>query len=496
MLKEGVLSGALAGLVGGLVFGAAMWQLDMLASVAALVRVDSAIIGFILHMMIAAIIGAGFGLLVWQQRCHAGETLLWGLSYGIVWWVLGPLALAPLLRGQPLGWEVAAAQAAFPALLGHIWYGAATGLALAAIRRQKGETATSVSDQGRRSVQAASPQPNSLWRGAIAGLLAAWLLSALLGSQAQLMDMVLMMTSDSHTLAVTITLFVGLLAGWLFAWLYPSPTDGSGVSIIRGLVYGFFWWVAGGQTLLPLLNGNGLSWTLPHLLEDFPTLPGYLLFGAMLSRLYQWLHQLTSLLFSDAGQNQREEGVGTRGLRALGCGTAAGLVGSLLFTVVMLQIGFLPTVASLIGSGSIWAGFILHMVFATLIGMSYGLLFNHQSYDLGSALGWGVSYGFFWWLLGPLTLMPLLLGQNLQWDAATIVSTFAALIGHLAYGAALAITFYWLEARDKPWWVSEHDAEVNRIAQRKAQIATSAPALWVLVVMIALIFPVLLGMAT
>ena len=126
--------------------------------------------------------------------------------------------------------------------------------------------------------------------------------------------------------------------------------------------------------------------------------------------------------------------------------------------------------------------------------MSYALLFNRQSFDLGSGLAWGVSYGAIWWLLGPLTLMPLFLGSSPQWTAAFAAESFAALIGHLAYGAAVGITVYYLEARFRPWWVSRSTAEAERIARYKEQIMTSAPALWVLVVVIVVSLPIILGM--
>ena len=104
-------------------------------------------------------------------------------------------------------------------------------------------------------------------------------------------------------------------------------------------------------------------------------------------------------LFSDAISRHDDEGVRTQGARAVGRGALAGLVGGLLFTVVMLQIGFLPSVAGLIGSTSALTGFLVHLIIANLIGISYGFLFRRQSYDVGSALGWGVSFGFFWWIL-------------------------------------------------------------------------------------------------
>ena len=160
----------------------------------------------------------------------------------------------------------------------------------------------------------------------------------------------------------------------------------------------------------------------------------------------------------------------------------AGLVGGGIFTYVMFQIGFLPSVATLVGSSSPRTGLIVHFIIAILIGMSYGLLFRRQSYDPSSALGWGLTYGFVWWILCALTLMPLFLGSTPQWSASAAALAFPALIGHLGYGATQGLTFYVLEARDRPWWLSRSQSEAERIAQRKAQILSSAPAIWVLMV--------------
>ena len=413
-----------------------------------------------------------------------GKHFFWGLTYGLLWWVLGPLTFQPLFLGGSFAWDIHTAQDALPALLGHLLYGASTGLALAAFRRDSRFAWTSMR--------------GPLVRGALAGLLGAWLLGIMLNSQDRLMAMNAMlpsmMDSRSRVLAWLITLFIGLLAGVLFAWLYPDVFDGAGAGLIRGTAYGFIWWVAGARTIMPLLSGDGLPWSLSDIQADFATLPGYLIFGAVVALLYHWLHRLVHLLFADDVGTFNREGVGTQGLRALGSGILAGIIGGLLFTIVMVQIGFLPSVANLVGATSALVGFTVHLVIATLIGMSYGLLFRRQSYDIGSALGWGVSYGFFWWIVGALTLLPLLLGDLPQWTVSAAADAFPALIGHLAYGAGLGITFYLLEASYRPWWVSRTEAEAERIAHRKEQILTSAPAIWVLVIMIALMLPVLLGM--
>jgi uncharacterized membrane protein YagU involved in acid resistance len=489
-----MLPGALAGLVGGLVFGAAMSQLGMLPTVAAIVRTGSNSAGFIIHMILAAILGVGFSLLVWRQRGGAGEMLFWGLIYGMLWWFLGPLTLLPLLVGQGLMWDIHAVQAAFPSLPGHLWYGASMAITLTLLQRAWSMAATGSPNSSTAHLPMRQLTAGALVRGALAGLLGAWLLGTLLAAQDQLLAFSAMMNMGSTQAAWLLILMTGVLAGVGYAWLYPRPGDSAGAGLIRGTVYGFFWWVAGALTLLPLLDSGHLAWSLAAAQSSFALLPGFLLFGAAMALFYHGFDRLTRLLFADITLHDDQEGVGTQGLRVLGRGIVAGTIGGLLFTVVMVQLGFLPTVASLIGSTSPLTGFIVHLIISDLIGISYGLLFQRQSYDVGSALGWGLAYGFFWWVLGPLTLMPILLGVPPQWTVEAAAGALASLIGHLVYGAGLGVTFYLLEARYNPWWIPRRQIEAARIERRKAQVFTSAPALWVMVVIIALTVPVVLGM--
>ncbi len=479
LVRNGAIPGAVAGLVGGLTFGVAMAQLGYLPTVASLVRASTAEAGFLVHMVIAAIVGAGFGMFVCGQRLGAGEMFFWGLTYGSLWWFLGPLTLLPLLRGDAVVWDVGSAQAAFPSLLGHLWYGAATAIAYAVLRRRW---------------EAAGPRigAGTIALGAVAGLVGSWLLARLLDAQAPWLDSSELLNPATHRVAGPTIVLIGLATGVGFALLFPQVRDSSGPMLIRGTMYGFAWWVAGALTLMPLAAGTGLAWSLDAARARFPALPGFLLFGACVALVYRWLHGLGRLLFSDDVGSRDEEGIGTRGLRALGRGAFAGLIGGLVFTIVMLRIGVLPTVARLIGASSPWSGVIVHLVIANLIGASFGLLFLRRSFDIGSALGWGLSYGFFWWILGPLTLLPILLGVAPRWTPEIAAALMASLVGHLAYGAALGVAFYLLEARYTPWWISHTDAEAARAARRRDQVLTSAPALWALVVVIALTLPIVL----
>ena len=479
---SGLGPGALAGLAGALILAVTMTEVDRLATFAPVVRGDSASVGFIVLMIAGVLAGAGFGLFVWRMRAGVGETLFWGLVYGVFWWYLGPLTLQPLAEGDAITWDTASAQAAFPVLLGLLLSGAGTALTLGSLRFGRPVRAEAVRiDTG------------ALVGGAWAGLLSAALLGVMLNEQGQLLAFAAMMDSDSRLIAWLVTLAVGLLAGLSFALLYPQPTDGPGGGLIRGVVYGLLWWVVAGLTLVPLLSGVGLAWSVEEVGAQFVTMPGYLLFGAALALFYRWLRALAHVLFSDMVGGSGQEGMGTEGFRVAGRSALAALVGGLLFSLVMLQTDFFPSVADLIGTSSEVAGFFVHMGIAQLIGLSYGLLFRRQSYDVRSALGWGVSYGFFWWVLGPLTLMPIFLGSSPQWTVEAAAAAFPNLIGHLLYGAGLGIMFYILEARYSPWWIPRRQVEAERVARRKEQLLTSAPALWALLVALGLTLPVLLS---
>ena len=121
------------------------------------------------------------------------------------------------------------------------------------------------------------------------------------------------------------------------------------------------------------------------------------------------------------------------------------------------------------------------------------LLFRRQSYDVMSALGWGTSYGLFWWFLGPLTLLPISLGATPEWSASTASYLFASLVGHALYGAGLGVTYYFMESGYKPWWIGQSEAATARARLRRERLATSAPSLWALVVAVALTVPAILA---
>ena len=482
-IRQTLVAGSLAGWVGGVAFGAAMVELGVLPTVASLVRTDSPVVGFVVHMAIAAIVGCGLAFLL-RGRWAAGDLVFWGVAFGAFFWFLGPITAMPVILGRLPTWDVAAAQAAYPSLLGHVIWGAAAGIALVAIKARTVSThSTAASDPQRPTDRLGGV----ILRGLVAGLLGFGTIGLLpAGSERMLSPWG---ADDAPGLG---PLAIALLGAILYALLHPRSTSTAGAATVRGGGFGFILWVVGGLTLLPVLRGEGLNWSIEDARTTFSALPGTILFGATTALIYHWLGRLARLFFSDE-VGDRSPDARSWGPRAVGRGAAAGLVGGALFTLVMVQIGYLPTVARLVGSDSEFVGFLVHLVIAEIVGVSYGVLFRRQAFDQSAAIGWGVSYGFMWWILGPLTLAPVILGATPAWTVEAAAAAFPSLIGHLAYGAGLGFTFHALEARYSPWWITRTEAESARMAGRRIEATTAGPALWALLVLVAVLLPVVLA---
>lgn len=466
LTRQGVLPGALAGLAGGLVFGAAQGSLGALSGVAAIVRSDSPGLGFALHMVIAVVVGAGFGLLAVRQRIRSGELLFWGLAYGVFWWFLGTLTLLPLLTGRPMIWSLATAQAAVPSLLGHLYYGAVTAVVFALLHPDG------------QAVVKDHLRPRTLLRGLLAAAIVGGVLVLAFGVGA------------GARLGWLPAIAVGMGIG--YPLVFTGRPEGTGPALVRGTSYGFVWWVVVSLTVPPLADDGRLDWSQHFVAAATTRLPPYLLAGAGIAAVFGWLGAIARTLFVDDVRLLHHE-AGTRGLRAVGYGALSGLAGGIIFGFVWGTVDVLPTVARLVGARGAVAGWIVHLIIAQLIGISYAVLFRGRSYDLTSGLGWGLSYGFFWWVFGALTLLPVLLGQPPRWNATAIAVAFPGLVGHLAYGGGLGAAYAWLEHRENPWWVARSHTEAARATARREQILGSAPALWILTVLIALTIPVLVA---
>lgn len=122
---KSIISGAPAGLAGGLVFGMLLAMMGMLPMIGMLVGIDSAVIGFIVHMGISAFIGGVYGLIAGRFPLTAKNAVIGGIINGAIWWVLGGLTMMPLLLGMTEMILVIGSDQ-WMSLLGHLIYGLVT----------------------------------------------------------------------------------------------------------------------------------------------------------------------------------------------------------------------------------------------------------------------------------------------------------------------------------------------------------------------------------
>ena len=227
---------------------------------------------------------------------------------------------------------------------------------------------------------------------------------------------------------------------WGELWT-PLPAGCAGLWIKPGVGHGvrYVWWFVGPLTLLHALQGQPVDWSAARATNLFGSLVGHVIYGLLLGLTYALIDSLRLAFFVESDPINREVvGPASRTLQSLGWGALASVAGGLLFGAIMLSTNSLPRVAGLMGSTSPVIGFLVHLAIAALIGMSFGVLCRSESPNIGAGVAWGLVYGLAWWFLGPLTLLPVLLGGTLAWNIAAASAALPSLIGHLVYGAARA----------------------------------------------------------
>jgi hypothetical protein len=101
-------------------------------------------------------------------------------------------------------------------------------------------------------------------------------------------------------------------------------------------------------------------------------------------------------------------------------------------------------VAMVVKSTSLAIGWLYHLFNSAVIGGLFGWILGRRVDGYGAGAGWGAAYGFAWWILGGLILMPVFLGMPafapLQMPMMRGVA-MASLMGHLIYGLILGVLF-------------------------------------------------------
>ena len=457
---------------------------------------------FVTGVLLGGVYGVLFALLSGARATSPGSGLIWGLGYAFLLWLALPAGIFPVtMGGMPEMAMLDAARAHFPELVAYVLcFGLPLGVILGTWRSLFRLTASEpIGDGHERPKPGEVPPvrpyswPRALVVGGLGGVVGGWAFGKWM-EQVDFFPLVAgLVNSDSRMVGVTLHFVFAVIIGASFGLLFQRDVRGYGSSMGWGLAYGIFWWFLGPLTILPIWSGSALDWSYQRGSALFGSLVGHVIYGLLLGLICAALDRLWVGFFTESDPINREpEGIGTRALYSLRWGAAASLAGSLLFSLVMAAIGFLPKVAALVGGSSPILGFVVHLAIGALIGMSYGALFQHEAPNIGSGVAWGLLYGLIWWFLGPLTLMPILLGSTFSWTTEVAGALLPSLIGHLIYGAATALVFLLLERRHSDWLLLDPRIAA-REARRRRPVGTPAPALWLFGLGLGVLLPILLG---
>ncbi|MFN8475745.1 MAG: hypothetical protein U0822_26420 [Anaerolineae bacterium] len=433
-------------------------------------------------VVLGAVYGLVFALLARPRASSPGAGLLWGLGFALLMWLIGPAGLFPLLSGMPQMGMLDTARAHFPELVAYLLcLGLPLGIALGTW-----DTFQPAVDR------VAFSWPRAIIVGGVAGVIGGWAFGKWM-EQVNFYPLIAgIFNSNDRSLGVGLHFVIAIIIGASFGILFQRDVRHAGSSLGWGMAYGIFWWFLGPLTLLPLLTLHWPDWSYAHASDLFGSLVGHIIYGLLVGLIYALIDRLWVAFFHDTDPLNREaEGPGTRTLQTLGWGALAALTGGLVFSLVMVQIGFLPRVAALAHGSSPALGFVVHLAISALIGGTFGVLFHYEAPTAGAGIAWGLVYGLMWWFIGPLTLMPILLGGSFTWTMQAADLLLPSLIGHLLYGGVTAAVFMWLQLRHEAW-LRLDPRLAAREARRFTPTGTPAPAVWLFLLALGVLLPVIL----
>jgi hypothetical protein len=433
-------------------------------------------------LVIAMSLGCAYGLIFclicgWRANTPGGG-LLWGLAFALLFWLVGPAAIGLLfMSASPRSTIMLdTVRARFPDLVGYIiFFGAPLGIVIGTVNRRQtpgrpGEAKFSLS----RAVVV----------GGLAGILGGWAFGQWMAKVNHFPLIAGLIHLSSRSAGVALHFVFAFIIGASFGLLFQRDVRGYGSCLGWGFGYGIFWWFLGPMTLMPLWQGRSLDWSYHH---------GQELFGSLVvGTIYAAVDRLWIALFIENDPiNRQPEAPGSRTVRSIGWGAVAGLLGGLVFLPIITIVTGLSQLAGLVGSTSPVVGVIVHLFISGLIGISYGLLFEHESPDFAAGIAWGLLYCLVWWFAGRLTFFTILQGLSFTWTHEAAADALPLLIGHLIYGAVTAVIFLVFERRHRDWMLLD-----PRFAARHARLRrptrTPAPALWFFAVGLGVLLQIIL----
>jgi hypothetical protein len=121
--QKNIISGVIAGVIGGIANGFMMIKMHQLNNIGAIIGMPYPLSGFLFHLFCSAVLGFLFALLFYKLTQTFFSTIVWGVVYGFIWWVIAYLTIAPMMMGQSIDWSMSAMAHGCHMLMSHLVFG-------------------------------------------------------------------------------------------------------------------------------------------------------------------------------------------------------------------------------------------------------------------------------------------------------------------------------------------------------------------------------------
>lgn len=131
-----ILAGIAGAVIAGLVLGVMMQTMGMMTDLSDMLGMDSAAVGWIIHLMMSVLFGVVYGAVLMAASLKLGANLGLGAAYGVAIWIMGPLLVMPIMMGDDV---VAFGMEELGMLMGHVIWGLLIGAIAVAVHRRLAE---------------------------------------------------------------------------------------------------------------------------------------------------------------------------------------------------------------------------------------------------------------------------------------------------------------------------------------------------------------------
>ena len=128
-----------------------------------------------------------------------------------------------------------------------------------------------------------------------------------------------------------------------------------------------------------------------------------------------------------------------RFIRRAATGALAGICGGIVIGLFLLSTGAMAAATEKFGGASVEQGFVMHMIFSTLMGAVFGACFGRLIATYRQAISYAVLTGALFWVFGLAVVGPLRFGEPFGIESA--LATKHILVGHSVFGVIMGAMF-------------------------------------------------------